>query len=72
MELEYSADHDLNVYLRYADDRTVDQLAFRSISERFYSDGFNYVIGTITIGEIMAKRDIIDQRGNFLAEIFAP
>jgi len=65
----YSTDHDLKVYLRYADEETIGRLAFRSVSERFYGDGFNYVIGTIALGEIIAKRDIIDRPGNFLAEI---
>jgi len=69
---EYSTDHELNVYLRYADEETIDQLAFRSISERFYGYGFNYVIGTIALGEIIAKRDLIDRPGNFLAEMSFP
>jgi len=65
----YSTDQDLNVYLRYADERTLNGLAFRSISERFYGEDFNYVIGTINLREIIAKRELIHREGNFLAEM---
>lgn len=65
----YSTDYDLKVYFRYQDDAVLDALTFNSISERFYGEDSKYVIGTIKLKEIIAKRDLIHQDGNFLAEI---
>lgn len=65
----YITDYDLKVYFRYQDDAVLDALTFNSISERFYGEDSKYVIGTIKLKEIIAKRDLIHQDGNFLAEI---
>lgn len=68
-QIQYSTDYELKVYLRYADEAILDRITFTSISERFYSENFNYVIGKINLQEIIAKRELIHQDGNFIAEI---
>ncbi len=68
-ELSYSTDYQLKVYFRYEDEDLLENISFDSISERFYSEDHKYVIGYINLEEIIAKRDLIHQQGNFLAEI---
>jgi len=68
-QVEYSTDYALKVYFRYEDEDVLENIDFISISERFFSDDHKYVIGTINLQEIIAKREIIHQQGNFLAEI---
>lgn len=68
-QVEYSTDYALKAYFRYEDEDVLENIEFISISERFYSDDHKYVIGTINLQEIIAKREIIHQQGNFLAEI---
>ncbi len=68
-QIQYSTDYELKVYLRYADEAILDRITFTSISERFYSENFNYVIGKINLQEIIANRELIHQDGNFIAEI---
>ena len=68
-QVEYSTDYALKVYFRYEDEDVLENIDFISISERFLSDDHKYVIGTINLQEIIAKREIIHQQGNFLAEI---
>lgn len=68
-QVQYTTDYELKVYLRYADEALLDQISFNSISERFYGEDFKYVIGHIKLQEIIDKRNIIHQDGNFLAEI---
>ncbi|PRD56223.1 homoserine dehydrogenase [Sphingobacterium gobiense] len=65
----YSTDYQLKVYFRYAEEETLDLVKFGAIVERFYGQDFKYVIGEINLQEIIAKRDIINQPGNFIAEI---
>lgn len=68
-ELSYSTNYQLKVYFRYQDDDTLENIAFTTISERYYSEQTKYVIGTINLQEIIDKRDLIHTEGNFIAEI---
>jgi homoserine dehydrogenase len=68
-QVTYSTDYTLKVYFRYEDEDVLENIEFENISERFFSNDHKYVIGTINLQEIIAKRGIIHQQGNFLAEI---
>jgi len=68
-KLRYSTDWNIKVYLRYEDESLVDQLGFTDISERFYSPGFKYVIGTVNLGSIITHKNHIDRPGVFIAEL---
>lgn len=68
-ELKYATNYDLKVYFRYEDEDLLENVEFKSISERFYSENAKYVIGYISLQEIIDKRDIINQEGNFLTEL---
>lgn len=68
-ELKYATNYDLKVYFRYEDEDLLENIEFKSVSERFYSENAKYVIGYISLQEIIDKRDLINQDGNFLAEL---
>ncbi|NGM63957.1 homoserine dehydrogenase [Sphingobacterium sp. SGR-19] len=68
-QIQYSTDYKLKVYFRYVKEETLNQIQFDAIVERFYGQDFKYVIGEISLQEIIVKRDIIDQTGNFIAEV---
>ncbi len=68
-QVQYTTDYELSVYFRYNEDSVLNQMNFLSISERFYGENFKYVIGKINLNEIIAKRELINQGGNFIAEI---
>lgn len=68
-ELQYSTNYDLKVYFRYTEDDVLENVEFKSISERYYGENSKYVIGFISLQEIIDKRDIINQDGYFLAEL---
>ncbi len=68
-EVSYTTNYEIKVYFRYEDEDVLENISFINISERFYSDEHKYVIGTINIQEIIDKRSLIHQDGNFLAEI---
>ncbi len=67
--LRYRTEWEINVYFRYDDENLIDQLGFTTISERYYAQGYKYVIGRINIGNILKNRAIIDRDGVFIAEI---
>lgn len=68
-ELNYSSNYELKVYFRYQDDNILENINFLNVSERYYSEDTKYVIGTINLQEIIAKRDLINVQGQFIAEI---
>src|SRR5690606_22290839 len=68
-ELQYSTNYDLKVYLRYEDEELLNKVTFKNISERYYGEHYKYVIGTINLQEILDKKELINQEGNFLAEL---
>lgn len=67
--VKYTKDYTITAYFRYEDEDILENINFINISERFYSENHKYVIGTINIQEIIDKRSIIHQQGNFIAEI---
>ena len=68
-QLAYSTNYDLKVYFRYKDENILNQINFKSISERYYGEDSKYVIGYINLQEIIDKRDLVNQDGNFIAEL---
>lgn len=68
-QVQYTKDYTITVYFKYDDEDVLENINFINISERFYSENHKYVIGTINIQEIIDKRAVIHQQGNFIAEI---
>lgn len=68
-DLSYTTDWEISVYLRYEDEAIIEQLAFKELSERYYSADFKYVIGKINLSKVIEQRDLIDREGVFMAEI---
>lgn len=67
--LDYSADYQIKVYLRYSAEKMLEQITFDQITERYTADDFKYVIGYINLKEIINKRSLLHQQGVFLAQI---
>lgn len=65
----YTTDYTLKVYFRYEDESLLEKIKFENISERYSSKDFNYVIGEVTVAEIIKNRNLIHRDGVFIAEI---
>lgn len=70
-ELKLQNDHVLPVYIRYKNDELIDQLNFEFIAEQHKSVESKYVLGGIKISELIAKKEIIEKDGAFIAEAAA-
>lgn len=66
---QHSNDVLLNVYLRYSDEKLLDKLQFENISERFYAKNFQFVIGKISLQNLVNNAEILRENGVFIAEI---
>ena len=65
--LAFTNNIELNVYLRYEDDELVSALNFIHIHERYYSDGYKYVIGRVNLQSIISNEARIANNNAFIA-----
>jgi homoserine dehydrogenase len=58
----------LEVYLRYVHEYTVEKLQVENISERFARNEYKYVIGSISLKNLIANRDLLLNKDVFIAQ----
>ncbi|MFB5944361.1 homoserine dehydrogenase [Albibacterium profundi] len=55
----YSVNWNLKVYLRYKDENLIEKLGFQEVHERYASEDFKYIIGTINLRNLLDNRDLL-------------
>ena len=58
----------IEVYLRYVHEYTVEKLQVENISERFARNDYKYVIGSISLKNLIANRDLLLNKDVFIAQ----
>lgn len=58
----------LEVYLRYEHEYTIEKLGIENISERFVRHDFKYVIGVVTLKNLLKNKDLLEQKDIFIAQ----
>ncbi|WP_353134915.1 homoserine dehydrogenase [Pseudopedobacter sp.] len=58
----------IEIYLRFNTSDLLDKIDFLDISENYSSKDYHYIIGTLTIDELILKKEIILNDGAFVAE----
>lgn len=58
----------IEVYLRYVHEYTVEKLQVENIVERFSRNDYKYVIGNISLKNLIANKDLLTQKGVFIAQ----
>lgn len=58
----------IEVYLRYVHEYTVEKLQVENISERFSRNNYKYVIGSISLDNLIANRDLLLNKEVFIAQ----
>jgi len=65
----YTTDLSLKIYVRYSQTNILHVLHFEEILEQYISTESNYVIGTVRLSELLAKRESLRARDLFIANI---
>ncbi|ACU04081.1 MULTISPECIES: homoserine dehydrogenase [Pedobacter] len=65
--LLHTDDVNIEVYLRYVHEYTVEKLQIENIVERFSRDDYKYVIGNVSLKSLIANRDLLEQKDVFIA-----
>lgn len=58
----------IEVYLRYVHEYTVEKLQIENISERFSRNNYKYVIGSISLDNLITNRDLLLNKEVFIAQ----
>lgn len=66
--LPFSNDHDLNLYVRYSDDKILDELKVHDITHRYWTNGTKYVIGKVNLSKLMDAK-LNDREDVFVAKV---
>ncbi len=65
--LLFTNDIELDIYLRYHQEELVEMLSFEHIAERFYSNHFKFITGTVKLKNLIANQHRISQDNAFIA-----
>lgn len=58
----------IHVYLRYASNDVFEELQFETVNEEYRSKGYNYIIGSISLQQLI-DADLLNRQGVFVAAI---
>jgi homoserine dehydrogenase len=58
---------DLEVYLRYEHEYTLEKLKIKDISESFIRNDYKYVIGVVSLKDLLANKSLLEQKDIFIA-----
>lgn len=56
----------IEVYVRYVHEYTIEKLKVEGISERFSRDDYKYVIGNVSLKNLLEHRDLLTQKDVFI------
>ena len=65
--LTHSNEVDIEVYIRYAEESTLEKLNVRQIVERFSRNDYKYVIGLVSLESLLQNRDLLEHKDVFIA-----
>ncbi len=57
----------IEVYLRYEHEYTIEKLKIDQIIERFSRNDYKYVIGNVSLKSLLANRELLEQKDVFIA-----
>ena len=57
----------IEVYLRYKHEYTIEKLKIDNIVERFSRDDYKYVIGNVSLQSLLANKNMLEQKDIFIA-----
>lgn len=65
--LSHSNQVNIEVYIRYAEESTLDKLQVTEIVERFSRNDYKYVIGMVSLENLLKNKDLLEHKDVFIA-----
>lgn len=65
--VRHSKQVDIEVYIRYEEESTLEKLQVCQIVERFSRNDYKYVIGLVSLNSLLENKDLLEQKDVFIA-----
>ncbi|WP_199075310.1 homoserine dehydrogenase [Pedobacter nutrimenti] len=65
--LSHTDNVNIEVYIRYVHEYTIEKLKIENIVERFSREDYKYVIGSVSLKDLLANRELLQQKDIFIA-----
>ena len=65
-KIQYTSKIDVEIYLRYHNDKDLEIFKFKNISQKYVSTDYNYVVGVISLSDLIFIREEILRREVFM------
>ncbi|PTS99106.1 homoserine dehydrogenase [Pedobacter sp. HMWF019] len=65
--LSHTDNVNIEVYIRYVHEYTIEKLKVENIVERFSREDYKYVIGSVSLKDLLANRELLQQKDIFIA-----
>lgn len=69
-KMEYTTDTDIKLYVRYHSEEDIKLFNFKEITEKYWSKQESFVVGTISLSEIVKIKNEVPKRDMFVAKIY--
>ncbi len=69
-KMSYTTDWDINVYIRYNQDEDIAKFNFKEISEEYWSEGYKYKVGTLSLKDLIVMREELSKMDIFIAKLY--
>lgn len=69
-KMSYTIDWDLKIYVRYQTQEEVDMFPFTDVTERYWSEGYKYIVGRVKMSDLLAIREKIAASTVFMAKLY--
>lgn len=68
--MTYITDWEINLYVRYECDEDLKLFNFSQISEKFWSEDYKYVVGSVNLSDLIKVKHEIEKRNLFIAKMY--
>ncbi|MFI3314878.1 MAG: homoserine dehydrogenase [Rikenellaceae bacterium] len=69
-KMSYTTDWDLKLYVRYNDDTDILKFKFKDISERYWSEDYKFMVGTISLSDLIKLKEELQTMDIFIAKLY--
>lgn len=69
-KMSYTTDTDIKLYVRYNKEEDIKIFNFKDISERYWSEVYSFVVGTISLSDLITIKDELPKRDIFISKLY--
>lgn len=68
--MTYTTDCDIKIYVRYTSKEDIAKFNFKDISERYWSENYKFMVGTVSIKDLIKIKEDLPKMDIFLAKLY--